>query len=100
MYRCTNIFLTKLVRIFTQPKMATLQSNIDTGISEDVVRSLGYHRLKEKQRIDFVSENDVFAILPTGFGKTLFLFIYVPLGIESRFCICVDQPYNYNPNIN
>ena len=39
-----------------------------------MARSLGYRELKREQRIvinSFVSGNDVFAVLPTGFGKTL-----------------------------
>ena len=76
--------------------MSNLESNIDT-ISEEVVHSLGYCRLKEEQRIDFVPVNNMFATLPTGFGK-MQCFVYLPfvfdvsLGIESRFHSCGDRP--------
>ena len=39
-----------------------------------VAASLGYAKLKEEQRsviINFVSGNDVFAVMPTGYGKTV-----------------------------
>ena len=47
-------------------------------ISEVVVRPLGYRRLRKEQRIDFVSGNDMFAILPTDLVKPYVLFIYLP----------------------
>ena len=43
-------------------------------MSEAVDFSLGYTQLKCEQQMvinSFVSGNDVFAVLPTGFGKTL-----------------------------
>jgi len=42
--------------------------------TESVLVSLGYSFLKKEQLeviLDFVLGNDVFAVLPTGFGKTL-----------------------------
>ena len=72
------------------------QSSIDS-ISEEVVRSLGYHSLKQEHRLvisSFVSGNDMFAVLPTGFGKTL-CFACLPyifnvlLGSESSIVVVV-----------
>ena len=53
--------------------MAISARDIDTAI-EAVALSLGYSHLKEEQKVvisGFVMGSDVFAILPTGFGKTL-----------------------------
>ena len=50
-----------------------MSGHIDIVI-ETVARSLGYTQLKREQQMvinSFVSGNDVFAVLPTGFGKTL-----------------------------
>ena len=47
--------------------------DIDTT-AKAVASSLGYRDLKKEQSSvinSFVSGNDVFAVLPTGFGKTL-----------------------------
>ena len=41
---------------------------------ESVCSELGYTTLKDKQKqvmVDFVSGRDVFAVLPTGYGKSL-----------------------------
>ena len=43
-------------------------------VSDSVARSLGYISLKPEQKAvikDFVTGNDVFAVLPTGYGKSL-----------------------------
>ena len=43
-------------------------------VSDSVARSLGYVSLKSEQKAvikDFVTGNDVFAVLPTGYGKSL-----------------------------
>ena len=43
-------------------------------VSDSVARSFGYVSLKSEQKAvikDFVTGNDVFAVLPTGYGKSL-----------------------------
>ena len=53
--------------------MAIFRNDIDT-VMEAVAASLGYNHLKDQQKVvisRFVLGSDVFAILPTGFGKTL-----------------------------
>ena len=53
--------------------MAIFRTDIDT-VMEAVAASLGYNHLKDQQKVvisSFVLGSDVFAILPTGFGKTL-----------------------------
>ena len=43
-------------------------------VSDCVARSLGYISLKSEQKAvikDFIMGNDVFAVLPTGYGKSL-----------------------------
>ena len=53
--------------------MAISMWDIDTA-TEAVITSLGYSHLKEEQRVvirSFLLGSDVFAILPTGFGKSL-----------------------------
>ena len=45
--------------------------------SDCMASSLGYHSLKSEQKAvikEFVMGKDVFAIFPTGYGKSLFLF--------------------------
>ena len=50
---------------------------VDCSISSvctAIASSLGYHKLKDEQlevMTSFLSGNDVFAVLPTGFGKSL-----------------------------
>ena len=73
------------------------QSSIDS-ISEEVVCSLGYCSLKQEQRLvisSFVSGNDVFAVLPMGFGKTqcftcLPYIFDVLLGSESSIVVVIS----------
>jgi len=49
-------------------------SNDIVSVCDSMAASLGYPHLKEEQRsviINFVTGNDVFAVMPTGYGKTL-----------------------------
>ena len=65
--------------------MATSQFYIDT-ISEEVIRSLGYHRLKEEQRIVINSLYREMACLPSfqlALVKPNVLFVYHPF---LKFC--------------
>ena len=44
------------------------------GLISEVTQSMGYKELKKEQRdaiLSFISSNDVFVSLPTGFGKSL-----------------------------
>ena len=53
--------------------MAIFRTDIDT-VMEAVAASLGYSHLKDQQKVvisRFVLGSDVFAILPTDFGKML-----------------------------
>ena len=53
--------------------ISLLEVDIDTT-AKAVASSLGYRDLKKEQSTvinNFVSGNNVFAVLPTGFGKTL-----------------------------
>ena len=85
--------------------------NIDS-ICRSVVASLGYSNLKKEQHAvitNFVSGNDVFGILPTGYGKTL-CYACLPgifdeiLGCQSSIVVVIspltaimkDQVHNYN----
>ena len=65
---------------------------------ESVAASLGYPHLKEEQRsviINFVTGNDVFAVMPTGYGKTL-CYACLPslfdqlLGTDSSIVVVVS----------
>ena len=62
-----------------------------TEIIEEVERRLGFI-LKEKQReviAAFVKGNDVFAVLPTEFCKTLQLVLIMQSTASSTFCECL-----------
>ena len=53
--------------------MATIEST-----AADVAKELGFSELKELQLkviVDFVSGRDVFAILPTGYGKLIIMHV-------------------------
>ena len=68
----------------TSCKMAATEARLVDAATE-VVRSLGYAALKPKQMqvvSGIISGRDVFAILPTGFGKSL-CFACLP-GIYDR----------------
>ena len=71
--------------------------DIDT-ICETVTTTLGYNHLKEEQRDvinNFLLGNDVFVILPTGFGKTL-CYACLPkifdrlLGVDTSIIIIIS----------
>ena len=77
--------------------MAISLRDIDT-ICETVTTTLGYNHLKEEQRIvinNFLLGNDVFVILPTGFGKTL-CYACLPnifdrlLGVDNSIIIVIS----------
>ena len=61
------------------------EANIGIGTREiiaEVARSHGYEHLKEEQLLaidEFVSGNDVFVSLPTGFGKSLIYGLIPPV---------------------
>ena len=54
--------------------MTTVCTDRILATAESAALSLGYSSLKPKQRdviVEFVLGSDVFAILPTGYGKSL-----------------------------
>ncbi len=58
--------------------MASIPSNISANNIDCAIRksieSMGYSTLKEKQKeviVNILRGNDVFAVLPTGYGKSL-----------------------------
>ena len=57
----------------THAHMAVEGGNLEVVVAE-VARELGYSGLKEMQLrviVEFVSGRNVFAVLPTGYGKSL-----------------------------
>ena len=63
-------------------------TEMDVGDSAAMAtRTLGYETLKDLQRsviVSFISRNDVFAVLPTGYGKRL-CFACLPLVFDILF---------------
>ena len=54
--------------------MITCEKMNSVSAAESAAKSLGYTKLKDKQRevvVHLCSGNDVFAVLPTGYGKSL-----------------------------
>ena len=88
--------------------MATLKSTVDVEAAcHTVIRSLGYSALKPEQlRVikSFVLGKDVFAVLPTGFGKSLatsvsqpYLTEYAAVAVLYSTCIQRQQrSFGYN----
>ena len=66
-----------------------------------IVSFLGYSSLKDKRReiiVSFVSGNDVFAILPTGYGKSLVMLVYLAYLINFsilQVLLLSPQPIQY-----
>ena len=67
--------------------MATLKNTVDVEAAcHTVTRSLGYSALKpEELRVikSFVFGKDIFAVLPTGFGKSL-CYVCLPAILGTR----------------
>ena len=54
---------------------------MEMNVGDSAARTLGYEMMKDLQRsviVSFVNGNDVFAVLPTGYGKSLY-FSCLPL---------------------
>ena len=57
------------------------------NVGDSAARTLGYETMKDLQRsviVSFVNGNDVFAVLPTGYGKSLY-FSFLPLVFDILF---------------
>ena len=82
--------------------MATLKSTVDVeGACHTVSHSLGYSALKPEQLSvikSFVCGKDVFAVLPTGFGKSLCYACFPAILDTVRGCsgsiVVVVSPLN------
>ena len=63
-------------------------TEMDVGDSAAMAaRTLGYETLKDLQRsviVSFINGNDIFAVLPTGYGKSL-CFACLPLVFDILF---------------
>ena len=48
---------------------------MEMNVGDSAARTFGYETMKDLQRsviVSFVNRNDVFAVLPTGYGKSLY----------------------------
>ena len=74
--------------------MATLKSTVDVEAAcHTVSRSLGYSALKPEQLSvikSFVCGKDVFAVLPTGFGKSLSAILDRVRGCSGSIVVVVS----------
>ena len=60
---------------------------MEMNVGDSAARTLGYETMKDLQRsviVSFVNRNDVFAVLPTGYGKSLY-FACLPLVFDILF---------------
>ena len=72
--------------------MITCEKRNIVSAAESAAKSLGYTKLKDKQRevvVHLCSGNDVFAVLPTGYGKSL-CYTCLPKAFDTLLS-CLDQ---------